>query len=799
MDFSTDSAGYGREMDLAISGMTCASCVARVEKKLNKLPGVQAVVNLATERAHLEITAAGKSLDAQDIIHTVEKAGYGARLLTQTYIDEAGEKHLVRQVSGEEAAAAAKKANAEKVAGLLRRFQISLGLSIPVVAISMLPFLQFPAWQWVVALLSLPVVFWCALPFHRAAFRAARYGSSTMDTLVSLGVLVSFGWSFWALYGGEAGHSGYQMHMRGIHSLAAAGTSHIYFESAAMIVTFLLFGRWLEAKSRRSAGDALQELLDLGVQHVFIVRRADGQAVNKIVPITQLKCGDLFRTRPGEKIATDGVVVEGNSAVDTSLLTGESLPLEVAPGAEVTGASLNTYGSLLVRAERVGADTVLAQMGKLLAEAQTGKSSVQRLADKISAVFVPAVLILSLCTLLLRLFALQDPVGTALSSAIAVLVVACPCALGLATPTALLVGSGNAARAGILIKGADILENAHRIDTIIFDKTGTLTTGKMTVAGVIPLGKKPEESYLLALAAGLEIHSEHPIAGAIKDFAQSKAIRPLPITDFQAIPGKGISGQISEGSTASAINPMNSADAANSASTAEISSFARAGTLAWLETQGVDIADARTLATDLQERGSVAVAIAYGREILGIIEVRDTLRKSAFTAVSALKKQGMQVLLASGDSPAAVQTIGAELGIRAHGGMLPATKLQLLQDLQAKGEKVAMIGDGINDAAALAAADLSIAMGSGTDVAKAAADITIVNSKVSAVPQAIAISRRTLRIIKENLFWAFGYNLLAIPLAAGGIIMPGLAAAAMASSSVIVVLNSLRLRSPIRP
>lgn len=780
MDSSTNSAGYGREMDLAISGMTCASCVARVEKKLNKLPGVQAVVNLATERAHLEITAAGKSLDAQDIIHTVEKAGYGARLLTQTYIDETGEKHLVRQVSGEEAAAAAKKANAEKVAGLQRRFQISLGLSIPVVAISMLPFLQFPAWQWVVALLSLPIVFWCALPFHRAAFRAARYGSSTMDTLVSLGVLVSFGWSFWALCGGEAGHSGYQMHMRGIHSLAAAGTSHIYFESAAMIVTFLLFGRWLEAKSRRSAGDALQELLDLGVQHVFIVRRANGQAVNKVVPITQLKCGDLFRTRPGEKIATDGVVVEGNSAVDTSLLTGESLPLEVAPGAEVTGASLNTYGSLLVRAERVGADTVLAQMGKLLAEAQTGKSGVQRLADKISAVFVPAVLILSLCTLLLRLFVLQDPVGAALSSAIAVLVVACPCALGLATPTALLVGSGNAARAGILIKGADILENAHRIDTIIFDKTGTLTTGKMAVAGVLPLGEKPEESYLLALAAGLEMHSEHPIAGAIKEFAQSKDIRPLPITNFQAIPGKGISGQVSADST-------------------DKSSFACAGTLAWLETQGVDIADARALATDLQERGSVAVAIAHGSEILGIIEVRDTLRKSAFTAISALKKQGMQVLLASGDSPAAVQTIGAELGIKAHGGMLPTAKLQLLQDLQAKGEKVAMIGDGINDAAALAAADLSIAMGSGTDVAKAAADITIVNSKVSAVPQAIAISRRTLRIIKENLFWAFSYNLLAIPLAAGGIIMPGLAAAAMASSSVIVVLNSLRLRSPIRP
>lgn len=780
MDSSTNSASYGREMDLAISGMTCASCVARVEKKLNKLPGVQAVVNLATERAHLEITAAGKSLDAQDIIHTVEKAGYGARLLTQTYIDETGEKHLVRQVSGEEAAAAAKKANAEKVAGLQRRFQISLGLSIPVVAISMLPFLQFPAWQWVVALLSLPIVFWCALPFHRAAFRAARYGSSTMDTLVSLGVLVSFGWSFWALCGGEAGHSGYQMHMRGIHSLAAAGTSHIYFESAAMIVTFLLFGRWLEAKSRRSAGDALQELLDLGVQHVFIVRRANGQAVNKVMPITQLKCGDLFRTRPGEKIATDGVVVEGNSAVDTSLLTGESLPLEVAPGAEVTGASLNTYGSLLVRAERVGADTVLAQMGKLLAEAQTGKSGVQRLADKISAVFVPAVLILSLCTLLLHLFALQDPVGAALSSAIAVLVVACPCALGLATPTALLVGSGNAARAGILIKGADILENAHRIDTIIFDKTGTLTTGKMSVAGVLPLGEKPEESYLLALAAGLEMHSEHPIAGAIKEFAQSKDIRPLPITNFQAIPGKGISGQVSADST-------------------DKSNFACAGTLAWLETQGVDIADARALATDLQERGSVAVAIAHGSEILGIIEVRDTLRKSAFTAISALKKQGMQVLLASGDSPAAVQTIGAELGIKAHGGMLPATKLQLLQDLQAKGKKVAMVGDGINDAAALAAADLSIAMGSGTDVAKAAADITIVNSKVSAVPQAIAISRRTLRIIKENLFWAFGYNLLAIPLAAGGIIMPGLAAAAMASSSVIVVLNSLRLRSPIRP
>lgn len=781
------SAAPAVEVELAISGMTCASCVARVEKKLGKLPGVTAVVNLATEKARVELSPQAENVEDSILVGTVVKAGYGATVLRRIRVGADGQREASAGVDAAEVEAAAARASSARVADLRRRFFVSLALSAPIVAVSMTPAWQFSGWQWFLGALSVPVALWCAWPFHRAAWRAGRHGSTTMDTLVSLGIVASMGWSLWALLVGGAGEFGYTMHMTGIHGLGHAGRPHLYFETAAMIVTFLLLGRWLEARSRRSAGDALRSLLSLGAQEATRVRRADGTAVEEVVEAGSIEVGDEFLVRPGEKVATDGVVLDGASAVDASLLTGESVPVDVSAGASVTGATVNTYGVLTVRATRVGEETTLAQMGRLLTEAQTGKAPVQRIADRISAVFVPAVIAIAAATFAVRL-ALGNPLEMALASAITVLVVACPCALGLATPTALLVGSGRASKLGALIKGPEILESAHAADTIIFDKTGTITTGAMGVADVRLLDGDMDE--LVALAAGIERGSEHPIARAIVDYARERSIAPTPVVDAAAAAGHGISGRVD-------------------------GRVVHAGSLTWLESLGVrcrdesaDAADmaapegadgshglAATAAAAPSEAGASLVGVSLDGRLLGIFAVRDTLRTETPEAVAELKDLGLRPILVTGDNEATARAIAAQAGVDdVRAGVLPEGKLAVVEGLHAEGRTVAMVGDGVNDAAALAGADLSIAMGSGTDVAKAASDVTIVNSDVRTIGAALRISARTLRIIKENLVWAFGYNVIAIPLAVFGVIVPGLAAAAMASSSVIVVGNSLRLR-----
>lgn len=790
-----DSAAPAVEVELAISGMTCASCVARVEKKLGKLPGVTAVVNLATEKARVELSPQAEDVEDSILVGTVVKAGYGATVLRRIRVGADGQREASAGVDAAEAEAAAARASSARVADLRRRFFVSLALSAPIVAVSMTPAWQFSGWQWVLGALSVPVALWCAWPFHRAAWRAGRHGSTTMDTLVSLGIVASMGWSLWALLVGGAGEFGYTMRMTGIHGLGHADRPHLYFETAAMIVTFLLLGRWLEARSRRSAGDALRSLLALGAQEATRVRRADGTAVEEVVEAGSIEVGDEFLVRPGEKVATDGVVLDGASAVDASLLTGESVPVDVSAGASVTGATVNTYGVLTVRATRVGEETTLAQMGRLLTEAQTGKAPVQRIADRISAVFVPAVIAIAAATFAVRL-ALGNPLEMALASAITVLVVACPCALGLATPTALLVGSGRASKLGALIKGPEILESAHAADTIIFDKTGTITTGAMGVADVRLLDGDMDE--LVALAAGIERGSEHPIARAIVDYARERSIAPTPVVDAAAAAGHGISGRVD-------------------------GRVVHAGSLTWLESLGVrcrdESADAADGVTDaagmaapesadgshglltatgvsaLFETGASLVGVSLDGRLLGVFAVRDTLRPEAPEAVAELRELGLRPILVTGDNEATARAIAAQAGVDdVRANVLPEGKLAVVEGLRAEGRTVAMVGDGVNDAAALAGADLSIAMGSGTDVAKAASDVTIVNSDVRTIGAALRISARTLRIIKENLVWAFGYNVIAIPLAVFGVIVPGLAAAAMASSSVIVVGNSLRLR-----
>ena len=769
VELTTDATALA-EIDFAVQGMTCASCVARVEKKLNKVPGVSAVVNLATERAHVELDSTGKDLTGDDLIEVITKAGYDASLIRRIDVGDDGSRVSTGDADPEAVEEAAEAAAQARVEDLRRRFIVSAILSVPVIGLSMIPALQFPGWQWVIGALSLPIAFWSGWPFHRAAFRAARYGSSTMDTLVSLGVLASMGWSLWALLFGGAGAIDYTMHMTGIHGLADNVHPHLYFESAAMIVTFLLIGRWLEAKSRRSAGDALRALLELGADEAFLLRRADGTEVNATVPTADLQVGDVFRVRPGETIATDGLVVVGNSAIDASLVTGESVPVDVGPNSEVTGATINEQGSLEVRATRVGEETTLAQMGRLLTEAQTGKAPVQRIVDRISAVFVPAVIVIALATFLIRIAVFSNPLEMALASAITVLVVACPCALGLATPTALLVGSGRLSNLGVLIRGPEVLEGAHHVDTIMLDKTGTLTTGNMSVVDVEVVGDVSRED-LLATAAGVESHSEHPIAKAIVSSAKDAGIEVSDVAGFQNIMGNGVVGKIGKQSVA-------------------------AGKLVWLDAEGHDVEAIRERAEIIATSGATAVVITIDREAVGVLGVRDTVRAEALETLQALRQRGLTPVLVTGDNAATAATVAGELGItEVHSEVLPEQKLAILKALQNEGKRVAMVGDGVNDAAALAGADLSIAMGSGTDVAKAAADITIVNSDIRTIPASLRVSDATLRIIQQNLVWAFAYNVLAIPLAVFGLIVPGIAAFAMASSSVIVVVNSLRLRS----
>lgn len=863
-----------RTVSLSIGGMTCASCVARVEKKLGKLDGVSASVNLATESARV---TAPSTVSVDDLLAAVARAGYSGALLDTGPQDESA-KETSQRPSADSAAAAsapAKEAptpastdpealattsssatsaspatpaapsgtaassessrpalgasHVERAADLRLRLIYCLILSVPIMAISMVPALQMPGWQWTVALMALPVAVWGAWPFHKAAFRALRHGAFTMDTLVSLGVIAATGWSLWALVLGGAGHIGMRMSME-LLPRAQGHAAHMYFESAAWVTTFLLAGRYAEARAKYRSGDALRALLELGAKEVTRVvltspsgshdaidvldedgsPRTEATRTEERISIEDLATGDLFLVRPGEKVATDGVVVEGRSAVDASLLTGESVPIEVEAGQAVTGATVNTSGALLVRATAVGEGTTLARIGRMVTAAQAGKAPVQRLADKISGVFVPVVLVLSAATLVGWLLTGNSP-QAAFTAAVAVLVIACPCALGLATPTALLVGSGRAAQLGVVIKGPEVLESTRALDTMVMDKTGTVTQGRMSLdveacrevggadpassqapdaAGPAPLG---EES--LRLAGAVESASEHPVATAITTAARERlGALPAP-AGFSNHEGRGVSGTV-EGHRVAVGRP------------------------GWLvDEMGAEVPEALSAAVEeAQESGATAVVVAVGAaettdaveagadadkeplQAVAVLVVRDTVRPSSRAAVAALRELGIRPVLLTGDNARAAEHVAAQVGIDAadvRAEVLPGDKRDVVAALQAEGAVVGMVGDGVNDAAALAQAGtqgLGFAMGSGADVAIEAADITLVRTDLDAAVAAVRVSRATLRIIRQNLFWAFAYNVAAIPLAAAGLLNPMIAGAAMAASSVIVVSNSLRLR-----
>ncbi|MET1156357.1 heavy metal translocating P-type ATPase [Arthrobacter sp.] len=734
-----------RVIELDIQGMTCASCVARVERKLGKLDGVQAVVNLPLESAQVTVP---ESVTDQQILDTVTATGYSARLKATATTSDLDDQGSEAQISGAEPAVAA---------ALRPRLLLAAALTLPVLIISMVPAAQFPHWGWWAFALSLPVVTWAAWPFHRAAAVNARHLASTMDTLVSIGVGAAFLFSSWQLLADPAltEHPGMEM------------SSHaLYFEVAAVVTTFLLLGRYLEANAKQQAGNALKALLNLGAKEATVIR--DGAEVR--VPADRLQPGDVFLVRPGEKIATDGFVVDGQSAVDTSLITGESLPVDVGVNDTVTGATINTNGRLLVKATRVGSETTLAQMGKLVSQAQSGKAPIARLADRISAVFVPIVLAIAAATFTVWMFVGGD-LQSAFTAAVAVLVIACPCALGLATPTALLTGTGRGAQMGILIKGPQVLEDTRTVNTIVLDKTGTMTTGKLAVAGVLPLSGTSEEK-ILTMAGAVEAASEHPIAQAIARAAQAKGPLP-PVTGFDSAPGGGVRGTVD-------------------------GRLVVAGRAGWLQANGIDLEDDHHASLLAREQdGATAIWVGVDGEAAGIISLTDTVKKGSAAAISRLKTLGLRPILLTGDNSAVAAAVAAEVGIPAEDVManvLPEGKVEAVRALQASGAIVAMAGDGVNDAAALAQADLGIAMGSGTDVAIAAADLTVMGNDLGQVAQAIELSRRTLATIKTNLFWAFFYNAIGIPVAALGLLSPMIAGAAMAASSVLVVSNSLRLR-----
>ncbi|MFH5821589.1 heavy metal translocating P-type ATPase [Georgenia sp. AZ-5] len=803
---AAETPAFLREVDLAVEGMTCASCVGRVERRLNKVPGARATVNLATESAHVTLT---EDVPDADLVAAIEAAGYGGHVTrggTATHPPATASPtgaEPVQPVPAPAAPAPAPGAAApaptdpvppaatdtnspseRRAADLRRRLVISAALTVPVTALSMIPGLQSPGWQWVVMVLALPVVTWGAKPFHLSALRAARHGASTMDTLVSMGVLAATLWSVWAITLGGAGEIGMRMQFQLFPAQDTMGHAapELYFEVASVVTTFLLAGRYAESRSRRRAGDALRALLSMGAKDVARVSvDAAGVRTETRVPVDTLAVGDLFAVRPGEKVATDGVVAEGRSAVDTSLLTGEPVPVDVAEGDEVVGATVNTSGTLLVRATRVGEETTLAQIGRLVAQAQTGKAPVQRLADRISAVFVPVVIVLALATLVVWLLT-GNPVQFAFTAAVAVLIIACPCALGLATPTALLVGTGRAAQLGILIKGPEILESTRRVDTVVLDKTGTVTEGRMRLAEAVPAdGVAPAE--LLRLAGAAEHGSEHPIARAVAEAAQEAGGQLPRISGFSNHAGRGVSALVHDGDA-----------------TREV----LVGRPTWLAGQGI----AGTGPDDPVTRdhraaesgGATAVAVAWDGRVRGVLALRDEVKATSAEAIARLRDLGLTPYLLTGDNRAAAERVAAEVGIAPEhvvAEVLPGEKLDVVRRLQERGKVVAMVGDGVNDAAALAQAGrrgLGLAMGTGTDVAIQASDITLVRGDLRAAPTAIRISRRTLRIIKQNLFWAFAYNVAAIPLAALGLLNPMIAGATMAASSVIVVSNSLRLR-----
>ena len=735
------------EIQIHITGMTCASCAAHVEKALNQIDGIDDSVNYATERATVSSL---DELDESQLIQAVIQTGYSAESLQALPHNQQPQKQQQQEQQ---------QPQQQQLTSPRNRLLACSVLTVPVVAMAMIPALQVANWQWWSLVLATPVVFWGAYPFHRATWMNLRHGKATMDTLISIGTLSAYFWSLYELLANQAGMTG----MDGMTGMA--GMPEVYFEVATAVTVFLLAGRYFEARAKQRSGAALRALADLGARDVAVLR--NGEELR--IPIEELQVGEQFVVRPGEKLSTDGIVVEGRSAIDMSLLTGESIPVEVGPGDSVTGATLNAGGRLIVEATSVGSDTALAQISKLVEQAQSGKAPVQRLADRVAGVFVPVVLLIAVLTLAYWLLT-GAGAETAFSAAVAVLIIACPCALGLATPTALLVGTGRGAQLGILIKGPEILESTRQIDTIVLDKTGTITSAKMVLLQVVA-ADSTDSDQVLRLIGALEAASEHPVGRAITSAALDKTGALLEVTEFWSEQGKGVTGQVDGHQVF-------------------------AGTQRLMAENAIEVtAELNAAQSEAELLGRTAVLAAWGGVVRAVLVVGDTPRPSSSEAISRLQELGLVPVLLTGDNATAAQTVADQVGItQVISRVLPEQKFEKIKELQAQGKVVAMVGDGVNDAAALAQADLGIAMGSGTDVAIAASDLTLVRSDLNAVADALQLSRRTLRTIKVNLFWAFGYNVAAIPLAAAGLLDPMIAGAAMVLSSVFVLSNSLRLR-----